>query len=489
MTVSSRAERRAPAARHSGAVIGATSARRYLDLDLIPNRAPLVAVLAMAIILMALAFGMNHTSYKLWGGFWVAPVLLILSLPLANRTTRLDGPGMGRIVMVASGVKIVIAPMLRYWMAFGLYGGFTDSADYHQAGVLLAPLFRHGIYQDLGHISGTRFLEILTGQVYAFIGPTLFGGFIVFSWFSFLGCYLFYRAFRIAYPDGDGRRYAILVFFFPTILFWPSSIGKEAFMVLALGAAALGAATLLVGRFRGLVWLALGLWGSAVVRPHMALIIGGGLVVAAPLAVLRGGAHGDHARRGRLGSAVLVLTLVVAGPALVGVAERFFHLQSLNAQTAQEVLDETTRRSGKAGSTFTSISANNPVGFVLAGMTVLFRPFPFEVHNAQAMLTGLEGLSLLGVCVFSSPRLARLRIELSRRPYVVFGIVYTLAFIYAFSALQNFGILARERSQLLPMLFVVLCIPRGKAASGTGSTARVAVSAVPDRAVAQLLHR
>src|SRR5258705_3183465 len=144
-------------------------------------------------------------------------------------------------------------------MAFGLYGGSADASHYHQAGALLAPLFRRGIYSDLGKISGTRFIEILTGQVYALTGPTRLGGFMVFAWFSFLGCYLFYRAFRTAFPDGDGRRYALLVFFFPTLLFWPSSIGKEAFMILGLGAAALGTAQLLVGRFRGLVWLALGL--------------------------------------------------------------------------------------------------------------------------------------------------------------------------------------------------------------------------------------
>jgi len=166
---------------------------------------------------------------------------------MANRAARRDGPVIGRIVLVAAGVRVLVAPLFRYWMAFSLYGGFSDSADYHQAGVVLAPLFRHGIYRDLGHISGTRFLEILTGQVYAFIGPTLLGGFMVFSWFSFIGCYLFYRAFRTAYPDGDGRRYALLVFFFPTMLFWPSSIGKEAFMILALGAAALGAAQLFSG--------------------------------------------------------------------------------------------------------------------------------------------------------------------------------------------------------------------------------------------------
>jgi hypothetical protein len=421
---------------------------------------PVAAVLAIAVVLVALGFGMNQTSYRIWGGLWVAPVLLMLSLPVANRAARLDGDAIGRIVLAAAAVKVLAAPLLRYWMAFGLYGGSTDAIDYHQWGVQFAPLFRHGIYSDLGRISGTRFIQILTGQVYAVTGPTLLGGFMVFSWLSFLGMYLFYRAFRIAYPDGDGHRYALLVFFFPTILFWPSSMGKEAFMMLTLGAATLGAAQLLSGRFRGLVWLVLGVWGAAIVRPHMALIVGAGLLVAAPLGVLAGGADSHRRLRGRLGGAVLVVAMLLAGPTLIGVAEKFFGLQSLNAQTAQDVLDETTRRSGETGSTFTAVSPANPVGFALSGVTVLFRPFPFEVRNVQAMLTSLEGLSLLALCILSLGRLARLPLALLRRPYLAFAVVYTCAFIFAFSSVVNFGILARERSQLLPVLFVVLCIPR-----------------------------
>jgi hypothetical protein len=436
-----------------------TGARRYQLDRVIPNRAPLAAVLAMTFVLLALGYGLNHTSYLVWGGFWVAPVLLILSVPLANRAARHDGDAIGRIIMIAATIKVLPAPLLRYWMAFSLYGGESDAARYHIAGTLLAPQFRHGIYGGLGQISGTRFLEILTGQVYALTGPTRLGGFMMFSWLSFLGLYLFYRAFRTAYPDGDGHRYALLVFFFPTLLFWPSSIGKDAFMVLVLGAAALGAAQLLTGRLRGLVWLGLGLWGAAVVRPHMALIAAAGLVVAAPLAVLRGGQHGAR-KRGRLGGAVVVLALLVAGPTLIGVTERFFGLQALDAQTTQEQLDETTQRSGIGHSKFTGVSPNNPVGFVISGVTVLFRPFPFESRNALSILTSLEGLALLAFTVLSVRRLARLPLELLRRPYAAFAAVYTFAFIYAFSSIVNFGILARQRSQLLPVLFVVLCIPR-----------------------------
>ena len=117
-------------------------------------------------------------------------------------------------------------------------------------------------------------------------------------------------------------------------------------MVLVLGAAALGAAQLFTGRFRGLVWLALGLWGAAVVRPHMALIVGAGLAVAAPIAVLRGGAHRQGRQRGRLGGAVLVLALLLAGSTLIGVAENFFGLESLNTETAQEMLDEVNTTDG-----------------------------------------------------------------------------------------------------------------------------------------------
>ena len=437
----------------------AATRRRRVDW-LIPYRAPVVAVSVITAILVASAYGMNHTGYIVWGGLWIAPVLLILSIPFANRAARLDGDAIGRIVLLGAGIKIFAAPLLRYWMAFNLYSGTSDSARYHVAGTDLAPLFRQWNYESLGHISGTRFLEILTGEVYAFIGPTRLGGCMVFSWFSFVGLYLFFRAFRTAVPQGDARRYALLLFFFPTLLFWPSSIGKEAFMVLVLGAAALGAVHLFAGRLRGLVWLALGMVGAVVVRPHMALIMGAGLVVAAPLAVLSGGGQDQLRNRGRLGSAVLLVAILFAGSGMIAVAEQFFGLKSLNTQTVQEQFDEVTRRSGEKGSTFTGYSPNSPVGFALAGVTVLFRPFPLEVRNPQGFLTSLEGLTLLGLCIVSLKRLSRLPREFFRRPYVVFSLVYVLAFVYAFSSIVNFGILARQRAQLLPILFVVLCLPR-----------------------------
>ncbi len=44
--------------------------------------------------------------------------------------------------------------------------------------------------------------------------------------------------------------------------------------------------------------------------------------------------------------------------------------------------------------------------------------------------------------------------------YVTFALAYILMFGYAFSAIANFGILTRERVQVLPFLFVPLSLTK-----------------------------
>jgi hypothetical protein len=46
-----------------------------------------------------------------------------------------------------------------------------------------------------------------------------------------------------------------------------------------------------------------------------------------------------------------------------------------------------------------------------------------------------------------------------RLPYVTFVVVYGVLFVIAFSSFGNFGILARERCQLLPFFLVLLAVP------------------------------
>jgi uncharacterized membrane protein len=47
---------------------------------------------------------------------------------------------------------------------------------------------------------------------------------------------------------------------------------------------------------------------------------------------------------------------------------------------------------------------------------------------------------------------------LRSEPYVTYAIVYLLIFFFAFGTIGNFGILARQRTQAMPLLFVLLAL-------------------------------
>ncbi|HEY5014971.1 MAG TPA: hypothetical protein VIK61_19960, partial [Acidimicrobiia bacterium] len=230
---------------------------------------------------LSLLYALMSASAAVWGGLLLVPVLIGITLPLLRAAARQqDDPRLARLLVVALVLKMLGA-VIRYGVAFDVYGGQADAKAYDKAGRVLAQGFRSGhLLFGHGAISNTHFIEIVTGVVYTIIGPTQLGGFFVFSWLGFLGLFFFYRAFALAVPHGDQRRYARLLLFMPSLLFWSSAIGKEAWMTFTLGMVAYGAAKAFTRTPLGFVYLALGLEGTERVRPHMALLILGGLLPA-----------------------------------------------------------------------------------------------------------------------------------------------------------------------------------------------------------------
>ena len=49
-----------------------------------------------------------------------------------------------------------------------------------------------------------------------------------------------------------------------------------------------------------------------------------------------------------------------------------------------------------------------------------------------------------------------------RTPYVAFALAYTAMFVLAFSAIGNFGLLTRQRTQVLPFVLVLLAVPAAR---------------------------
>lgn len=396
---------------------------------------------------------MQRSSYRVWGALLLAPLLILLPVPIVLRVARRDpDPRMVRLVIAALWLKLA-GTALRYFVAFHVYG-ISDATGYDNEGARIAAAFRQGQFDvPFGHGgTGTRFLQFLTGWIYTVTGPNKIGAFLIFSWFSFIGLYLFYKAFRVAFPDGDHHRYALLLFFLPSLLYWPSSLGKEAWMTFGLGLCAYGAARMFARRRWAFLITGVGLWATAMVRPHVTLAV---VVSLLGGYLLRRSNTGGALVAKLLGlSFVLVVTFFVLSR-----AEGFFGVDQLNADSAGSVLDNAQSRTGQGGSAFEGQRVRSPIDLPQAAVTVLFRPFPFEAHNVQTLIASLEGVILLAICASSLPRIRQLPRQLWRTPYLAFAATFTTVFIVAFSSLSNFGILARERVQVYPLLLALLCVP------------------------------
>jgi hypothetical protein len=191
------------------------------------------------------------------------------------------------------------------------------------------------------------------------------------------------------------------------------------------------------------------------VRPHITLLV----FVALFIAYLLRRRSWRASESGLLGRIVGITVLVLIGGIVLAQAASFFHLPDVDRQGVDQVLDRTQDQSSKGGSQFNVARPKSPAEYPQALVTVLFRPFPWEAGNAQALVAAAEGGVLLVLFVMSVPRLLRLPRFIVSTPYVAFVVAYTAMFVYAFSSVGNFGIIARQRTQVLPMVLVLVALP------------------------------
>jgi hypothetical protein len=403
-------------------------------------------------------FGVVYRSEYVLGALPVVlPIVLITAL-IAKKLADIDqDPWAFSLIMGALSVKL-IGSLLRYWVAYTVYDGQVDATDYDKVGRFIAASFRTGDFSvDLpGRFSGTNFLRMATGAVYTISPASRMSGFIIFAWFGFLGLILYWRAFKTAVPVGDHKRYALLIFLLPSLVYWPSAIGKEAWMMLALGFCALGIARIFTGRLvSGVLLLALGLVMSAYVRPHLGLAVFAGVLI------------GVLFRRRKSRNPIIPLVamglLLYVGLALVAQNQAYFGVENLTQESIDNTLEDTERRTADGGSSFTPVRVTNPAQFPLAFATIFYRPMPFEVSNLQGALTAAEGMIIIVLTLVSIRRVAAMPLYIRRYPYVAYAVGFIVLFVIAFSAFANFGILARQRTQVLPLYLVLLALPvRGR---------------------------
>jgi hypothetical protein len=398
-------------------------------------------------------------SWDTWTPLAFGPILFAITIPLLKRGLRSDpDPRIAQLVVVAFIAKMFGA-VARYALTYGLYDR-ADASDYHDSGSRLATAFWDGTYAKVAEVevpelTGTPFIRLVTGVIYIVTQPTLLGGFIIFAWLSFLGLFFFYKAVVVGFPEANHRRYAYLVFFLPSMLYWPSSIGKEAWICFGLGLASYGIALITRHQPLGYPVATLGLLATAGPRPHITVLC----VVSLMIAYMLRRKSWSDSTMGPVGKVVGIVVLMGVGVVAVSKAASFFEVDNVSGDSVTEVLDYTDKQSGQGGSEFEPVRVKSPTEFPSAALAVLFRPWPWEASSAQALIASAEGTLLLILGAASITRVMKLPKYLFQVPYVAYALTYTVMFVIAFSSIGNFGILTRQRTQVLPLVLVLLVLP------------------------------
>lgn len=404
----------------------------------------------------ALIIAFTTKSYSLWGGIVVVPIIVAINGTFAWRVVerwRDFEPWLVRLMGWALAAKIA-GSLARYAVAYVFYNGAADAETYNLYAAYHYQAWRAGdITWETDGKQGTLVMQFLTTAVYTVIGPTPLAAFVVFASLAFWGQYLLYRAFRIAVPAGDGRLYALLVLLLPSLLYWPSSIGKEAWLMLGVGLTSYGAARLFTSQSGALLFLAAGAVSTAAVRPHIAVLLFTAMLMAQ---VFRPAGHSFTGVFGKLGG---LIVLGGAAAFLVTQSAGFLGIDDLSFQAVSDEVQWASGQASQGGSAFTPTPFFSLFGPIMAPITVLFRPFPWETHNIALLAQSFEGLFLIWLVYRSRHRLRGLLSVMRTNPYVTYAVLFTAAFIVAFSGFGNFGILARQRVLMLPFFLVLLCIP------------------------------
>lgn len=357
-----------------------------------------------------------------------------------------DASWLPRWVALGFIVKLM-GTAARYYMVTVFYG-LGDSFRYYEAGTALAAEWRNGTIPGLtGRGSlGTQVVEAFTGGLFAIVTPDMLGGFLLFSIVAFMGQLLLYAAFRRFAKPHQLKPYALLILLLPTYSFWPSSIGKDALVLLGLGASAYAAARALHAfQLRWLFLLGLSLAGLGLIRIHIAGLVVGAFALTALFAkVPAAGTPGVAFRRFMtLGAGVAAAAVVLA------VFPDIFGVDILNSQDLEGFTADVVRRTSERGTVGSGAAFSSPLDLPGAIAHVLFRPFIFEASEVQHLLAAAETGLLAALTLWRLPTILRNLGSWRSNAYVVFCTFYTLAFSIAFSVVRNLGIIARQRGQVL----------------------------------------
>lgn len=391
---------------------------------------------------------------------WISLAALLALLLVVMAMVALSRLPSSIKLLIYLGVGLrVVGAAVRYRVLWDFYNGMGDARGYYGKGIQYAELFYQLDFSPFktlitaGNHLGTAFVRLVSGIVVTFIGQAMFTEFVVFSLFAFVGLIGFAVAFHHSYPSARITGYLALVWLFPSLWYWPSSVGKEAVIVMGLGLAVMG----FIGKRSRINWplLALGTAIVYAVRPELAGVLLFSMILAQWLS-FRGGWTAGRVVQG--------VVLLVVGLVGISYSMQTVGIDQFDVEGVMSYAEADVSRKATGGTSVEAVSVGIK-GVPKAAFNVLLRPMPWESTNVMVLLSSIEILAVWGLVAWRRKEVVRSLRNWRSDKFLSLAIVFILLYSVALGMmLVNLGIIARQRIFLFPFIFLLLEARPGAAA-------------------------
>ncbi len=293
---------------------------------------------------------------------------------------------------------------------------------------------------------GTHFIDYLVWFQNGLLPSSFHATKVTFAFIGMLGVYFYWLGFKLLSPSlpisflwGLGL--------IPSILFWGSTLGKDAILLFSSALFFWGACR----AFQKKSWDAVlpmgaGFLLTLAIRPWLGMLWLGPFVVVFCLFKMRGASRVIGAMA-LCGIALLSMRVLSHSFGISAIADIPQLLDSLNDQFSM----------GNSGQQHISLdSFDKWLRFIPFGIySALFRPMPWELGNIAGIASGVENLILFSICLLA---LFRAPLKIIGNPiWIWFGLtILVWGIAYGPVSSGNLGTGVRFRLQVLPLLVFIL---------------------------------
>lgn len=263
---------------------------------------------------------------------------------------------------------------------------------------------------------------------------------MLFNVIGFFGLVLFYMTLKEEIPpENKANKYVNLALFMPGLNFWSGMVGKDAYILFALGLV-LYSLPKIKSR---LLFLIIGLLLAAHIRPYVFMTIISCLLITILFSSAEIGFFGKFF--------ILTMLILLTIPGYQHFLQEV-KLDSLDTETAMNYFGNKQMILSGGGS---DIDISN-YNIIFKAFTFLYRPLFFDAKNLQMIISSIENLIYLILTVMML-RPSSIRIVVKDRSLLVrFSVLYTILGTFVFcNALTNLGTAVRIKNMLIITLLLL----------------------------------